>query len=100
MSANIQIAMAALSASSEARPSSFGQSTAEQMLEIYRGSSLAGGQRSPSDGSEALVSSLASTIESLVKGLHSSGATERCKVILHTFTQKEGYGLCSLLDST
>ena len=75
--------MTVLLASSEARPNSFGQSTAEQMLEIYQGSSQAGGQSMVDDSNAPLViSSLASTVESLIRGLHGSETVQRWKVPL------------------
>ena len=73
--------MTALSASSETRPGSFGQFTAEQMLEIYQGSNQAGLQIMVDDSCASLVvTSLASTVECLIKGLHSSEAMQRWKV--------------------
>lgn len=82
----MQVGLAALSASLEIKPSSFGRATCEKILEIYQGA-LVGSTHTPANAAP-VISSLASTIESLLRSLHESGAEKEwqvCRILRQEF---------------
>ena len=72
-----------MSAASHTRPGKFDVVTAEQMLQLYQSASSEDALQHTDQGTIViLIRSLASTIEALIKSLHS--ADIKCKVCLYT----------------